>query len=331
MSVKSQMLEIGKEYFEPNEEQDTQKIIDIVIKRLNRDFPPGKTLRQFHAKMHGCVKATFTVLPDIPKNHQYGFLVPGKSYDAWIRISNGSVTVVDDKKPDLRGMAIKLLNVPGEMLVQDHWFPQSQDFLMVSHPILMSPNVKDVVRNVRAVCSGTSGLILFALNPINWMTLYRTLQGQKKTSNMFSLKYYSVSPFRLGTPDQAVKYGAFPATESLEPATDLKDKNFVRNRMKQDLSAGSVYYDFKIQFQEDPVKMPMEDVCVEWKSLWHKVATIEILKQEFDTPEVNTHGENLTYSPWHCHKENQPLGGINRARKAAYEAIGKFRVERNTK
>jgi hypothetical protein len=101
--------------------------------------------------------------------------------------------------------------------------------------------------------------------------------------------------------------------------------------MKQDLSAGSVYYDFKIQFQEDPVKMPMEDVCVEWKSLWHKVATIEILKQEFDTPEVNTHGENLTYSPWHCHKENQPLGGINRARKAAYEAIGKFRVERNTK
>jgi hypothetical protein len=330
MPVKPQMIEVGKEYLEPNEEQDTREIIDIVIKRLKRDFLPGQTLRQFHAKMHGCVKATFTVLPNIPKNYQYGFLIPGQRYEAWIRISNGSAAVVDDKKPDLRGMSIKLLNVTGEMLVQDHWFPQSHDLLMVSYPILMSPKVKDMVRNVRAVCNGTPGMIAFALNPINWMTLYRTLLSLKKTRNMFSLKYYSVSPFRLGKPYQAVKYAAFPATADLNPLNDLKDKNFLRSRMKQDLSARSVYYDFMIQFQEDPLKMPIEDVCVEWKSAWHKVATIEIPKQEFDTPALNTLGENLTYSPWHCHKENQPLGGINRARKAVYETIGKFRIERNT-
>src|SRR3954454_96311 len=161
MPVKTQTPEIGKEYFEPNEEKDTQKIIDTVIKRLERDFPPGKTLRQFHAKMHGCVKATFTVLPDIPENLQYGFLVPGKQYQAWMRFSNGSVKVVDDRKADLRGVSIKLLDVDGEMLVQDHWFPQSQDFLTVSYPTLMSPKVSDVVRNVRAVCGGTLGLVLF--------------------------------------------------------------------------------------------------------------------------------------------------------------------------
>lgn len=331
MAVELPTPEIGKEYFEPNEESDTQKLIDIVTKRLARDFPPGKTLRQFHAKMHGLVKATFTVLPDIPKNYQYGFLIPGKSYEALIRISNGSVTVVDDKKADLRGMSIKLLNVPGEMLVQDHWFPQSQDFLMVSYPILMSSKLPAVIRNVRAVCNGTKGLVLFALNPINWGTLYRTLQGQKKTGNMFSLKYYSVSPFRLGQPDQAVKYGAFPATEGLKASNNKSDKNFLRERMKADLAVNPVFYDFMVQFQEDAVKQPIEDVCVEWKSPWHKVARIEIHQQVFDTQEQNTLGENLTYSPWHCHKENQPLGGVNRARKAVYEAIGKFRVERNTK
>ena len=331
MAVASTTPEIGKEYFEPNEERDTKKIIDIVTERLARDFPPGKTLRQFHAKMHGCVKATFTVLQEIPKNYQYGFLVPGKSYEAWIRFSNGSVTVVDDKKADLRGMSVKLLNVGGEMLTQDHWLPQSQDFLMVSYPTLMSPNVHDVVRNVRAVCTGTKGMILFALNPINWITLYRTLKSQKKTDNMFSLIYYSVSPFRLGKTEQAVKYGAFPATEGLAKPANKKDPNFLRQTMQQDLSSKSVFYDFMIQFQEDAVKMPIEDVCVEWKSRWHKVAKIEIQPQDFDTPELNTLGENLTFSPWHCHAENKPLGGINRARKAAYEAIGKFRVERNTK
>ncbi|MGI8634178.1 MAG: catalase family protein [Segetibacter sp.] len=311
--------------------RDTQEIIDTVTERLKRDFLPGKTLRQFHAKMHGCVKATFTVLPEIPKNYQFGFLVPNKSYEAWIRFSNGSVTVVDDKKADLRGMSIKLLNVDGEMLVQDHWLPQSQDFLMVSYPILMSPKVAPVVRNVKAVCAGSKGMILFALNPINWMTLYRTLKGQKKTDNMFSLIYYSVSPFRLGKPEQAVKYGAFPASEGLGKPANKKDPNFLRHNMQQDLISKSVFYDFMVQFQEDAVKMPIEDVCVEWKSPWHKVAKIEIHPQHFDTSELNTFGENLTFSPWHCHKENQPLGGINRARKAAYEAIGKFRVERNTK
>ncbi|MCW3111266.1 MAG: catalase, partial [Segetibacter sp.] len=58
---------------------------------------------------------------------------------------------------------------------------------------------------------------------------------------------------------------------------------------------------------------------------------IEIHPQNFDTPDQIAFGENLTFSPWHCLKEHQPLGGINRARKAAYEAISKFRLERNGK
>lgn len=216
------------------------------------------------------------------------------------------------------------------MNVQDHQFPQSQDFTLVSYPTLMSPNVASVKRNIQGVCNGTLGLILFSLNPINWATIYRNLQGQQKTENMLSLKYYSASPFRLGKPDQAVKYAAFPVTK--ETGTSNKeDKNFLRQRMKDELALKSIRYDFMIQFQEDAVKEPIETVCVEWKSPWHKVAEIEIPPQNFDTPELNTFGENLTFSPWHCHKDNKPLGGINRARQATYEAVGKFRVERNRK
>ena len=327
----SKSLEIGKEYIEPNEQENTQKIIDMIRKHLSRNYPAGKTLRQFHAKMHGCVKAIFRVLPDIPLNYHHGFLIPGKSYDAWIRFSNGSPTVVKDSKADLRGMAIKLLNVDGEMLVQDHQLPQSQDFLLVSYPTLMSPKVSSFVANVKAVCNGTLGLVLFALNPLHWMAIYRTLQSQKKTNNLFSLVYYSVSPFRLGTSDQAIKYAAFPVSNTEGEAPDKNDDHFLRKKMLKDLSSNSIFYDFKIQFQEDASSMPIEDVCVEWKSEWHTVARIEIVSQNFDTPTQNTFGENLTYSPWHSHSENRPLGGINRARKTTYEAIGKFRVDRNRK
>lgn len=321
--------EPGKEYLEPKEVEDTQAIIAAIIKRLNRDYPPGKVLRQFHAKMHGCVKATFTVLPNLPQKFRYGFLVPGKSYEAWIRYSNGNTKVLDDRKADLRGMAIKLLNVEGEMLLQDHATPQSQDFLLVSHPTLMSPKVSSFKKNIEALCNGTMGLVMFSLNPLNWPTVIRTVQSMKKCDNILSSAYYSVSPYRLGPPDQALKYAAFPATEALSKPANKKDKNFLRQTMQHDLATKSAFYDFKIQFQEHPAKEPVEDVCVEWKSPWHTVACIEIHPQNFDTPLQNTLGENLTYSPWHCHKENQPLGGINRARKAAYEAIGKFRLERN--
>lgn len=322
--------ELGKEYPEPNEARDTEAIIAAIIKRLKRDFPPGKTLRQFHAKMHGCVKARFTVVTELPKDFQYGFLVPGKSYEAWIRFSNGNTKVLDDRKADLRGMAVKLLSVSGEMLVQDHSLPQSQDFLLVSYPTLMSPKVSSFKKNIKALCSGTMGLILFSLNPANWPTVKRTMQSMKKCDNVFSLTYYSVSPFRLGKPEQAVKYAAIPV-ENKNFNTVTKEKDFLRKQMQTDLDDKAVYFDFMIQVQDDPIKMPIEDVCVEWKSAWHKVARIEIPSQTFNTPERDTFAENLTFSPWHSHKENQPLGGISRARKAAYEAIGKFRIERNTK
>jgi hypothetical protein len=143
---------LGEEFPEPQEAENTQAIITAIINRLRRDYSPGKTLREFHAKMHGCVKARFTVLPDLPVQFAYGFLVPGKTYDAWIRFSNGNTNVLDDRKADLRGMAIKLLNVPGEMLINDNALPQSQDFLLVSYPTLMSPTVSDFKKKIRAIC-----------------------------------------------------------------------------------------------------------------------------------------------------------------------------------
>ena len=39
--------------------------------------------------------------------------------------------------------------------------------------------------------------------------------------------------------------------------------------------------------------------------------------------------ENLSFTPWHALEDQRPLGGINRARKVAYEAISKYRHERN--
>jgi len=289
--------EIGKEYLQPDEEQDIADMIETILQHLKKTYPPGKSLRQFHPKMHGFLTAEFKVDADLPANMRHGFLQPGRAYNAWIRFSNANSRVSDDHAADLRGMAIKLLNVPGEMLEPDDRMPQAQDILLVSYPTLMSPDIAGFKKNIRAICGGFGSMLWFGLNPMNWPALVRTLQSMTKTENLFTLQYFSVSPSRLGTPDQAVKYSAIPVTRPTMFGHDKKNPDYLRDKMQQELNTRPFIFHFLVQFQEDAVSMPIENPCVEWKSKWHKVAEIKIPEQMFNTAERNQAGEQAGFSP----------------------------------
>ncbi|HEX3933246.1 MAG TPA: hypothetical protein VHW43_01115 [Puia sp.] len=331
--------EIGKEYPQPGEEQDIEAMIGTILRHLQKTYAPGKSLRQFHPKMHGFLAAEFRVVADLPVRMRHGFLQPGEVYDAWIRFSNANTRVSDDHKADLRGMAIKLLNVPGEMLVRDERMPQAQDILLVSYPTLMSPDVASFKKNIRAICGGFGSMLWFALNPMNWPALVRTLRSMKKTDTILGLQYWSVSPSRLGTADQAVKYSAVPrtrptvagqaASRSAMAGRASLGSDFLRDKMQEELTMRPFVFDFLVQFQEDAVAMPIENPCVEWKSPWHRVAEITIPMQVFTTAERRGAGEQASFSPWHSLPEHRPLGGISRARRKVYAAISAFRLQNN--
>jgi hypothetical protein len=321
--------EIGKEYLQPKEEQNIADMIATILQHLKKTYPPGQSLRQFHPKMHGFLTADVKVDPNLPANMRHGFLQPGQTYNAWIRFSNANTRVSDDHKADLRGMAIKILDVPGQMLEPDEQMPHAQDILLVSYPTLMSPDVASFKKNIRAICGGFGSMLWFALNPVNWPALIRTLQSMKKTKNLFSLQYFSVSPSRLGTPDQAVKYSAIPVSQPTIVEQPPKSPDYLRDNMQQELDLRPFIFHFLVQFQEDAVTMPIENPCVEWKSKWHKVAEITIPVQLFNTAERNQAGEQASFSPWHSLPEHRPLGGISRARRKIYAAISAFRLQNN--
>ncbi len=88
-------------------------------------------------------------------------------------------------------------------------------------------------------------------------------------------------------------------------------------------------FDFCIQFQTDAEKMPIEDPTVIWNSEFIKLATIKIPTQIFDTAERNEFGDDLTFNPWHCLPEHQPLGSFNRVRRMIYEEMYEFRLKHN--
>ena len=322
--------EIGKEYPEAGEQQTTQEIIAAIERSLAKVYGAGHQNRQFHAKMHGCIKGVFTVDPNLAMEYQVGAFKAGKQYDCWVRLSNGNTKVVDDRKADLRGFAIKLTGVDGPQVVNDESMPGSHDLLLVSYPTLLAATVKDFKKSIDAICNGLPGLVSFSLNPFNWGIVARTLASMKKQDNLFAVPYWSVSPYRYGAADKAVKYKLVPATQNLTQPTH-KNPTFFRETIVADLAKQDITFDLMIQFQEDAVRDDMEDLTKEWQSPFHKIGKLVLPQQQF-VPQATQHfGDNLTYSPWHCGAAHQPLGSINRARQAAYDAISKVRIAHNQK
>ena len=79
-----------------------------------------KQLRQIHPKMNGCVKAEFIIEKNLPEELKVGLFKEETSFPAWIRFSNGDTKPLPDWKKDIRGFAIKIMNVPGKKLLNQN-------------------------------------------------------------------------------------------------------------------------------------------------------------------------------------------------------------------
>jgi len=83
----------------PSEEAaQIDNIVRLTLQQLQRRYPGGvPVLRGVHPKDHGCVRAVFTVRPDLEESFRVGvFAEPGKRYEAWVRFSNAAPLVAPD-------------------------------------------------------------------------------------------------------------------------------------------------------------------------------------------------------------------------------------------
>ena len=322
-------LQIAHEYPPVGEEQYISGMVADLQVHLEKLYPPGKALRQAHPKMHGCVKAEFSVLDNLGDDLRVGVFREPKTYGAYIRFSNAHSKIQHDIKKDVRGMAIKLHDVQGEKLLGAGY--DSQDFVLISHDVFISKNVKEFHGLIQALSKSTFSLISFLLNPQNFSILKRLIQSNKTHYDVLNIPYFSTTPYLFGD-RRAVKYHVAPAnTAGVTAQLDKADNDFLKTNMKKGLTDRDYFFDFFIQFQTDPYEMPIEDPTVRWSSPYIKVARIRIPKQQFDTDEMNDIGESASFSPWHSLPEHRPLGGLNRARKQVYLALASFWRSRNEK
>jgi catalase len=319
----------------PDEASLTRQIADEVEKGIRAQYQAGNARRDVHSKSTGCMKAVFRVNDSIPGNLAKGVFIPGKEYQAIIRFSNGSGDPKQqaDGHDDGRGMAIKLLDVPGQKLLETDQNATTQDFVMINHPVFFTNDPHTYLTLIRKA----SGNLLTKLTiPIDLglkgTLLFKELNSGK-ISNPLQIQYFSASAFQLGTgiDRQAVKFSVKPVSQTSDPMPDNPGHDFLREMMKATLKKGAVTMKFLVQ-PKIADNLSVEDCMHEWKeeiAPFHEVATITIPSQDFDTPDSNKLGESLSFNVWHALAEHRPLGGINRMRKVVYERISRVRNEMN--
>ena len=359
-----------------NPEQEAQQIDEttsLTVKLLDKRYPPPKQiLRGVHPKSHGCVKATFTINPDIDSEFQVGlFAEPGKQYDAFIRFSNAANLIGPDidkeGKHGSRGMAVKVLDVGGEVLIEDNG-AHNQDFLMINQPVFAFANTEDYLRLTKildqqndsplgffaplqlknpATTEDQKRLILAYIEAENIddddmqriLDTFKIVQQIQSTAvaNPLGIQYFSAAPFLFGS-DRVMKFSAKPC--AIVPPTEVPNppaENYLRDVMTETMNRNdSIHFDFMVQIRSEGDDLGIENASSLWSETKYPFIniakiTIPAPQPEIDSDENKAHCEKLAFTPWHSLVEHQPIGSINRLRKSVYQASAEHRLEKPEK
>lgn len=319
-------LQLGEERATSKEAPITARMIDTIKAVSLQRHAEGDVQRFNQSKSLGCFDATFAVATDLPAELRQGIFAAEQTFPAKIRFANA--TEFDDTKKDFRGMSIKLANVQGVPLWGD---PGQQDFLLNSYPALFAANPADFLKFIEA--AQDDKLWRYFIKPSHFYSLKVVIKGRQKIDNPFAIRYWSTTPYRFGDDaSQAVKYSVRSCSKPHEQTNGARHQNFLTNAMAEHLRQTPACFDFMLQFQKDPVDMPIENAAVVWdekRSPFIKVATITIDDQLFTTPARVKNCEAMAFNPWQSLAAHQPLGGINRVRKPVYSEIAAFRHAEN--
>jgi hypothetical protein len=316
------------ETIDPLEGTYIESLKRMTMERLREQYPDGVSVRRdAHPKTHGLVTAEFIVLDDFSYALRHGVFKRPRTFDALIRFSAGDTFPYPDTRvPRSGGMAIKLLGVEGEKLLESERHAQTQDFIMINFPGFLAQSFQSY--EALHVASTPETRARFYQEYPAEEALYKR-QSMEPFYNPLQARYFSQVPYLLGP--SAIKFSTKPITNAANRPPAAEGPDFLREAMKQQVAESDVYFDFMVQVQTDPVRMPIEDSLTIWDealSPFQRVAIVRIPRQDITT-EGHEIAENLAFTPWHALPEHRPLGNMNRTRRVVYEMVSEFRRTTN--
>jgi hypothetical protein len=317
-------------------------------------------MRDQHAKHHGCVAARFIVRDDLSERFAQGVFQRGAQYEAVLRFSNAMGVPQSDRRPDGRGLAIKLRGVGGETLLSHLTateppadLAREQDFLLTNQAAFFGKNVVDYARFIELLAQPAVGWQQWlAKNFRLWIGFFLLQQrfhqlrlflatAFQPVDNPLLADYFSMTPYRLGD-DLVVRYVVTPLDRS-RLAAATKPRSASPSKLREALAATldpdagpgaapGAAFDFAVQLRADASPDDVEDASRIWdrpNDTVVSLARIEIPRQSFETTECLHDCETLTFNPWRCLPQHRPLGGLNRMRLLVYLASRQTRHRLN--
>lgn len=345
--------------FSPEMERidDDEADVAIAIGRTMRGIAEtvrqdeGQAERGVHAKSHGIVIGELRVHDGLPPALAQGLFATPATYPVVMRLSTIPGDVLDDRVSVPRGLALKVIGVPGERLPGSEG-EVTQDFLMVDAPAFGQANPRQFLQGLKALGATTDrvptlkrGLSTFlrgAEKTLEAMglesALLKTLGGHPNT-HLLGETFYTQLP---------LLYGRHIAKLSLAPVSDhllaLKgltldafeaegSPNPIREAVIDHFQHHGGRWELRVQLCTDLETMPIEDGSVVWpeaESPYVAVATLDAGLQDVWSPgRVAQVDLGMAFSPWQGLAAHRPLGGLNRVRKPAYEMSARYRAQAN--
>jgi catalase len=306
--------------------------------------------RPVHAKSHGIVKAKLEVLSELPPELAQGLFADAGTHDALLRFSTNPGDMLADNVSSPRGLTIKVFGANGDKL-GPHTDKPTQDFVCVSADVFGAPDPKAFLGQLKSLDKtlelpeGLKHVVSFVARETN--QALRTVNLHSGTLDNLGYpaihplgeRFTTVAPVRYG--EYVAKIAFTPSSESLTKLTDKKINlgegyNPLRDLMRQFFADETGVWDMKVQLAlTDAEHFPIEKADVRWpveQSPWQTVARVTVAPQESysDARQVFV-DETMGFNPWNALALHQPLGGVMRSRRAAYEAMQQYRAQRNSR
>ncbi|GII85364.1 hypothetical protein Ssi03_33540 [Sphaerisporangium siamense] len=309
---------------------------DLMLVQLKTKKTTGAAdiARAFQAKTILAVEnARLTFRDDLPGDLRVGFAQPGAEYPVIVRLSNASGVRQPDFAPDLRSAALRIQAGAGE----------AHDLLMTNFPVSHARHARELVMFAQAMVGANSpprkAFAWFIKLPmaLGWSSAARMRRnlkaGTRRAVRSLALeRFWSRSAILWGETGP-VRYQLRPATNAPPaPSPSRTDPDYLRRELSRRLATTDVVFQLCVQRYVDSTRTPIEDGAADWReedAPVIPVATLTIPRQDTDTAEARAaerRVDELAFNPWNTTDEFRPLGNLNRARKAAYEASSAHRL-----
>ena len=339
----------GLEEPEKDEAETAASLTETMLKISETTFADSKhAMRSVHAKSDGLLHGELVIADNLPPELRQGLFAEAGRYPVVMRLSTSPGDILDDKISTPRGLALKVIGVPGARL-SDAPAQTSQDFVMVNGPAFQNANAKSFLSNVKLLAATTDKAEGFkkaasaifrgtekVIEALGGESAKIKGMGGHPQTHPLGETFYTQVPLRYG--DYVAKVSVAPASANLKALTDapvdLDDApNGLREAVVSFFSAQSGDWELRVQLCRNLESMPIEDASAVWpedQSPYITVARIHVAQQDAWSDTASPREEDaLAFNPWNALDAHRPLGSINRVRKPVYAGSVDFRSRHN--